>query len=135
MSNLKVPIISVIIGEGGSGGALAIGVCDKLGMLQNSIYSVISPEGCASILWKDAKKAELAADALCITASKLLEFNLIDVIIPEPSGGAHRDYGAMNSSLKMNLLSMLADLKKIDIEELLLKRKQKLESYGKFETD
>ena len=134
MSNLKVPIISVIIGEGGSGGALAIGVCDKLGMLQNSIYSVISPEGCASILWKDAKKAELAADALCITASKLLEFNLIDVIIPEPSGGAHRDYGAMNSSLKMNLLSLLSDLKKIDIEELLLKRKQKLESYGKFET-
>ena len=134
MSNLKVPIISVIIGEGGSGGALAIGVCDKLGMLQNSIYSVISPEGCASILWKDAKKAELAADALCITASKLLEFKLIDVIIPEPSGGAHRDYGAMNSSLKMNLLSMLADLEKIDIEELLLTRKQKLESYGKFET-
>ena len=135
MSNLKVPIISVIIGEGGSGGALAIGVCDKLGMLQNSIYSVISPEGCASILWKDAKKAELAADALCITASKLLEFKLIDTIIPEPSGGAHRDYGAMTSSLKMNLLSMLADLASMDIEELLLKRKQKLESYGKFETD
>ena len=134
MSNLKVPIISVIIGEGGSGGALAIGVCDKLGMLQNSIYSVISPEGCASILWKDAKKAELAADALCITASKLLEFNLIDTIIPEPSGGAHRDYGAMTSSLKMNLLSMLADLASMDIEELLLKRKLKLESYGKFET-
>ena len=134
MSNLKVPIISVIIGEGGSGGALAIGVCDKLGMLQNSIYSVISPEGCASILWKDAKKAELAADALCITASKLLEFKLIDTIIPEPSGGAHRDYGAMTSSLKMNLLSMLAELASMDIEELLHKRKQKLESYGKFET-
>ena len=134
MSNLKVPIISVIIGEGGSGGALAIGVCDKLGMLQNSIYSVISPEGCASILWKDAKKAELAADALCITASKLLEFKLIDTIIPEPSGGAHRDYGAMTSSLKMNLLSMLAELASMDIEELLLKRKLKLESYGKFET-
>jgi acetyl-CoA carboxylase carboxyl transferase subunit alpha len=134
MSNIKVPIISVIIGEGGSGGALAIGVCDKLGMLQHSIYSVISPEGCASILWKDAKKAELAADALCITASKLLEFKLIDTIIPEPSGGAHRDYGAMASSLKMNLLSMLADLASMDIEELLLKRKQKLESYGKFET-
>ena len=134
MSNLKVPIISVIIGEGGSGGALAIGVCDKLGMLQNSIYSVISPEGCASILWKDAKKAELAADALCITASKILEFKLIDTIIPEPSGGAHRDYGAMTSSLKMNLLSMLTDLASMDIEELLLKRKQKLESYGKFET-
>ena len=126
MSNLKVPIISVIIGEGGSGGALAIGVCDKLGMLQNSIYSVISPEGCASILWKDAKKAELAADALCITASKLLEFKLIDTIIPEPSGGAHRDYGAMTSSLKMNLLSMLAYLASMDIEELLLKRKLKL---------
>ena len=134
MSNIKVPIISVIIGEGGSGGALAIGVCDKLGMLQHSIYSVISPEGCASILWKDAKKAELAADALCITASKLLEIKLIDTIIPEPSGGAHRDYGAMTSSLKMNLLSMLADLASMDIEELLLKRKQKLESYGKFET-
>jgi acetyl-CoA carboxylase carboxyl transferase subunit alpha len=134
MSNLKVPIISVIIGEGGSGGALAIGVCDRLGMLQNSIYSVISPEGCASILWKDAKKAELAADALCITASKLLDFKLIDTIIPEPSGGAHRDYGAMSSSLKMNLLSMLTDITSIDIEELLFKRKQKLESYGKFET-
>ena len=134
MSNLKVPIISVIIGEGGSGGALAIGVSDRLGMLQNSIYSVISPEGCASILWKDAKKAELAADALCITASKLLDFKLIDTIIPEPSGGAHRDYGAMSSSLKMNLLSMLTDITNIDIEELLLKRKQKLESYGKFET-
>ena len=127
MSNLKVPIISVIIGEGGSGGALAIGVCDKLGMLENSIYSVISPEGCASILWKDAKKAEKAADALCITAPKLLDFNLIDIIIPEPSGGAHRDYIAMSSSLKMNLLSLLDDLSGVDLNELLLKRKQKLE--------
>lgn len=80
------------------------------------------------------QKAELAADALCITASKLLDFKLIDTIIPEPSGGAHRDYGAMSSSLKMNLLSMLTDITNIDIEELLLKRKQKLESYGKFET-
>ena len=134
MSNLKVPIISVIIGEGGSGGALAIGVCDKLGMLENSIYSVISPEGCASILWKDAKKAEKAADALCITAPKLLDFNLIDIIIPEPSGGAHRDYIAMSSSLKMNLLSLLDDLSGVDLNELLLKRKQKLESYGQFES-
>ena len=134
MSNLRVPIISIIIGEGGSGGALAIGVCDKLGMLQNSIYSVISPEGCASILWKDAKKAEMAADALCITASKLLDFKLIDSIIPEPSGGAHRDYVAMSSSLKMNLLSMLDELSSIDLDELLSKRKQKLESYGKFES-
>tara|TARA_B100001778_G_scaffold96393_1_gene78723 strand:+ start:982 stop:1947 length:966 start_codon:yes stop_codon:yes gene_type:complete len=134
MSNLKVPIISVIIGEGGSGGALAIGVCDKLGMLENSIYSVISPEGCASILWKDAKKAEKAADALCITAPKLLDFKLIDIIIPEPSGGAHRDYIAMSSSLKMNLLSLLDDLSGVDLNELLLKRKQKLESYGQFES-
>ena len=134
MSNLKVPIISVIIGEGGSGGALAIGVCDRLGMLENSIYSVISPEGCASILWKDAKKAEKAADALCITATKLLNFELIDTIIPEPSGGAHRDYVAMSSSLKMNLLTMLDDLSSLDLDQLLLKRKQKLESYGKFES-
>ena len=134
MSNLRVPIISIIIGEGGSGGALAIGVCDKLGMLENSIYSVISPEGCASILWKDAKKAEIAADALCITASKLKDFHLVDAIIPEPSGGAHRDYIAMSSSLKMNLLSMLDELTSVDLEELLLKRKQKLESYGKFES-
>ena len=134
MSNLRVPIISIIIGEGGSGGALAIGVCDKLGMLENSIYSVISPEGCASILWKDAKKAEIAADALCITASKLLDFDLVDTIIPEPSGGAHRDYIAMSSSLKMNLLSMLDELTSVALEELLLKRKQKLESYGKFES-
>ena len=121
MSNLRVPIISIIIGEGGSGGALAIGVCDKLGMLENSIYSVISPEGCASILWKDAKKAEKAADALCITASKLLDFKLVDTIVPEPSGGAHRDYVAMSSSLKMNLLSMLDDITSVDLEELLLK--------------
>ena len=134
MSNLKVPVISIIIGEGGSGGALAIGISDKLGMLENSIYSVISPEGCASILWKDAKKAEQAADALCITAAKLVNFNLVDLIIPEPLGGAHRDYGAMTSSLKMNLISMLEELKAVDIGEILSNRKEKISSYGKFET-
>jgi acetyl-CoA carboxylase carboxyl transferase subunit alpha len=134
MSNLKVPVISIIIGEGGSGGALAIGISDKLGMLENSIYSVISPEGCASILWKDAKKAEQAADALCITAPKLVKFNLVDVIIPEPLGGAHRDHSAMTSSLKMNLLSMLEELKNTDIGKILYKRKEKISSYGKFET-
>ena len=134
MSNLKVPIISIIIGEGGSGGALAIGISDKLGMLENSIYSVISPEGCASILWKDAKKAEQAADALCITAPKLVKFNLVDVIIPEPLGGAHRDHSAMTSSLKMNLISMLEELEDTDIGEILYKRKEKISSYGKFET-
>ena len=134
MSNLKVPVISIIIGEGGSGGALAIGISDKLGMLENSIYSVISPEGCASILWKDAKKAEQAADALCITAPKLVKFNLVDVIIPEPLGGAHRDHSAMTSSLKMNLISMLEELVDTDIGEILYKRKEKISSYGKFET-
>ena len=133
MSNLKVPVISIIIGEGGSGGALAIGVSDKLAMLENSIYSVISPEGCASILWKDAKKAEQAADALCITAAKLVDFDLVDVIIPEPLGGAHRDHGAMTSSLKMNLITMLDELSNIDISEILSKRKQKIGLYGKFE--
>ena len=134
MSNLKVPVVSVIIGEGGSGGALAIGISDKLGMLENSIYSVISPEGCASILWKDAKKAEQAADALCITAAKLVDFNLVDLIIPEPLGGAHRDYGAMTSSLKMNLISMLEELKAVDIGKILSNRKEKISLYGKFET-
>ena len=133
MSNLNVPIISIIIGEGGSGGALAIGVCDKLGMLENSIYSVISPEGCASILWKDSKKAEQAAEALCITASKLLEFKLIDVIIPEPLGGAHRDYSAMSSSLKMNIISLLDDVLNKNIKDLIAERKKKLGSYGDYQ--
>ena len=133
MSNLNVPIISIIIGEGGSGGALAIGVCDKLGMLENSIYSVISPEGCASILWKDAKKAEQAAEALCITASKLLEFKLIDIIIPEPLGGAHRDYSAMSSSLKMNIISLLDEVLNKNIKDLTDERKKKLGSYGDYQ--
>jgi acetyl-CoA carboxylase carboxyl transferase subunit alpha len=97
MSRLKCPIISVVIGEGGSGGALAIGVSDKLAMLQYSIYSVISPEGCASILWKDASKANIAAEALSITSDKLLKHELIDRIIPEPLGAAHRNYSAMYS--------------------------------------
>ncbi len=133
MSNLNVPIVSIIIGEGGSGGALAIGVCDKLGMLENSIYSVISPEGCASILWKDAKKAEQAAEALCITASKLLEFKLIDIIIPEPLGGAHRDYSAMSSSLKMNIINLLDDVSNKKIKDLIAERKEKLGSYGDYQ--
>ena len=134
MSNLKIPIISVIIGEGGSGGALAIGIADKLCMLEHSIYSVISPEGCASILWKDAKKAAQAAEALCITSSKLLEFNLIDLIIPEPLGGAHRDLVAMSSSLKINILNMFNELSKLTIEQIIHKRREKLESYGEYES-
>ena len=134
MSNLKIPIISVIIGEGGSGGALAIGIADRLCMLEHSIYSVISPEGCASILWKDAKKAAQAAEALCITSSKLLEFKLIDLIIPEPLGGAHRDLVAMSSSLKINILNMFNDLSQLTIEQIINKRREKLESYGEYES-
>ena len=134
MSNLKIPIISVIIGEGGSGGALAIGIADKLCMLQHSIYSVISPEGCASILWKDAKKAAQAAEALCITSSKLLDFKLIDLIIPEPLGGAHRDLVAMSSSLKINILNMFNELSQLTIDQIIHKRREKLESYGEYES-
>ena len=133
MSNLKTPIISIIIGEGGSGGALAIGVGDRICMLQNSIYSVISPEGCASILWKDSKKAEQAAEALCITSGKLLNHKLIDLIIPEPLGGAHRDLTAMSSSLKINLVNLLDEITEINIDELILQRKKKIGSYGEFE--
>ena len=134
MSNLKIPIISVIIGEGGSGGALAIGIADKLCMLEHSIYSVISPEGCASILWKDAKKAAQAAEALCITSSKLLDFKLIDLIIPEPLGGAHRDLVAMSSSLKINILNMFNELSELTIDQIIHKRREKLESYGEYES-
>ena len=100
MSSLKVPIISVVIGEGGSGGALAIGVADRVLMLQYSIYSVISPEGCASILWKSADKAELAAEAMGITAERLHRLKLVDEVIPEPLGGAHRDPQTMADALK-----------------------------------
>ena len=133
MSNLKTPIISVIIGEGGSGGALAIGIVDKLCMLEHSIYSVISPEGCASILWKDSKKAAKAAEALCITSNKLLDFKLIDLIIPEPLGGAHRDIIAMSSSLKINLINLLNELSDSTTDQILHKRREKLESYGEYQ--
>jgi acetyl-CoA carboxylase carboxyl transferase subunit alpha len=134
MSAINTPIISVVIGEGGSGGALAIGVSDRLAMLQYSIYSVISPEGCASILWKDASKANVAAEALSITSDKLLGHKLIDRIIPEPHGAAHRNYAAMYSSLKSNILDMLQEVKNISYDELLKNRNTKLMSYGQFES-
>tara|TARA_B100001057_G_scaffold436934_1_gene468386 strand:+ start:3296 stop:4258 length:963 start_codon:yes stop_codon:yes gene_type:complete len=134
MSKIKTPIISIVIGEGGSGGALAIGVSDKLAMLQYSIYSVISPEGCASILWKDASKANIAADALSITSEKLLGHNLIDRIIPEPAGAAHRDSNAMYSALKSNISDLLNEVDLIPIKDLLELRKSKLSSYGQFES-
>ena len=135
MSKIKCPIISVVIGEGGSGGALAIGVADRLAMLQFSIYSVISPEGCASILWKDAAEANIAAEALSITSEKLLSHKLIDRIIPEPLGAAHRDYNAMYSSLKSNILEMINEVKAVPLPELLDSRASKISSYGQFESN
>ena len=126
MSEIKTPIISIVIGEGGSGGALAIGVSDRLAMLQYSIYSVISPEGCASILWKDASKANIAADALSITSEKLLNHNLIDRIIPEPAGAAHRDSNAMYSALKSNIIDLLNEVEHIPLADLVELRKSKL---------
>jgi acetyl-CoA carboxylase carboxyl transferase subunit alpha len=130
MSRLKVPTICTVIGEGGSGGALAIGVADKVNMLQYSTYSVISPEGCASILWKSADKASVAADAMNMTADKLLKLNLIDSIIPEPLGGAHRDYAVVSNSLKTQLLSDLDELESMDLSVLLERRYQRLMNYG-----
>ena len=133
MASIETPILSIVIGEGASGGALGIGLCDKMLMLENTWFSVISPEGCASILWKDAKKAEQAAEALCITASKLLEFKLVDIIIPEPLGGAHRDYSAMSSSLKMNIINLLDEVSNKNIKDLIAERKKKLGSYGDYQ--
>ncbi|WP_109078429.1 acetyl-CoA carboxylase carboxyl transferase subunit alpha [Aggregatibacter kilianii] len=130
MSTLKVPVICTVIGEGGSGGALAIGVGDKVNMLQYSTYSVISPEGCASILWKSADKASTAAEVMGLTANRLKELGLIDNIIPEPLGGAHRNYEEMAQNLKKRLLKDLADLEVLDAEHLLDRRYQRLMSYG-----
>lgn len=130
MSRLNVPVICTVIGEGGSGGALAIGVGDKVNMLQYSTYSVISPEGCASILWKSADKAPLAAEAMGITAARLKKLKLIDSVIPEPLGSAHRDVPAMAAALKAQLLVDLKDLDGLSNEELLSRRYQRLMSYG-----
>ncbi|CAM5221598.1 acetyl-CoA carboxylase carboxyl transferase subunit alpha [Alishewanella longhuensis] len=130
MAGLKVPVICTVVGEGGSGGALAIGVGDKVNMLQYSTYSVISPEGCASILWKSAEKAPLAADAMGITAERLKELKLIDEVIGEPLGGAHRSPEQMASSLKSALLRDLEKLQKLSIPELLDRRYKRLMSYG-----
>lgn len=130
MSNLKTPIICTVIGEGGSGGALAIGVGDRVQMLQYSTYSVISPEGCASILWKSAEKASDAAEAMGITADRLKELGLIDEVIPEPLGGAHRDIEAMVDRLGENLRSALLTLEEMPLEQLLETRYQRLMSVG-----
>ena len=132
MAELKTPIISTVIGEGGSGGALAIGVCDHLSMLSYSTYSVISPEGCASILYKNADKAQEAAESLGITSERLLELNLIDEIIAEPLNGAHRDLAATCANMKASLAQSLARLTKLDTQQLLTNRYQKLTTYGVF---
>lgn len=130
MCDLTVPIITTVIGEGGSGGALAIGVADRVNMLQYSTYSVISPEGCASILWKSAEKAQEAAQAMGITASRLLELGLIDNIIEEPLGGAHRSPDKMADTIKQVILTQLDELQNESQEQRLQKRFDKLMSYG-----
>jgi len=132
MSQLKTPIISTVIGEGGSGGALAIGVCDELMMLQYSTYSVISPEGCASILWKSAERASDAAKAMGITSERLEELGIVDQIVAEPLGGAHRDIPLMAANLKKHLKEVLAKLDDISEEDLLERRYERLMSYGAF---
>jgi acetyl-CoA carboxylase carboxyl transferase subunit alpha len=133
MAHLRTPILCTVIGEGGSGGALAIGVGDRVLMLQYSTYSVISPEGCASILWKSADKAQLAAEAMAITSDKLQELGLIDCIIPEPRGGAHRDPDTTAASIKQTLLRYLDEVRDEDIDRLLTQRYERLLGYGRYE--
>lgn len=130
MARLKTPIIATVIGEGGSGGALAIGVCDQLNMLQYSTYSVISPEGCASILWKTAEKAPDAAEAMGITAERLKGLGIVDKVIAEPLGGAHRDPAAAAESIRQELVAQLKSLHKLDTGKLLERRYERLMSYG-----
>lgn len=130
MSGLKTPVISAVIGEGGSGGALAIGVADYLMMLEYSTYSVISPEGCASILWKSAEKAEEAAEAMGITAQRIKDAGLIDEIIKEPLGGAHRDYELAAANLKNAINEQLSRLENYNTDDLVERRREKIRSYG-----
>ncbi|GGD56774.1 acetyl-CoA carboxylase carboxyl transferase subunit alpha [Lacimicrobium alkaliphilum] len=130
MAGLKVPVICTVIGEGGSGGALAIGVGDRVNMLKYSTYSVISPEGCASILWKSADKAPLAAEAMGVSAQQIQKLGLINNIVDEPLGGAHRDYDGTAASLKACLKQQLVQLQKLAIPELLEERYQRLMSFG-----
>lgn len=132
MAELETPIICTVIGEGGSGGALAIGVGDRMLMLEYSIYSVISPEGCASILWKNAEKAADAADAMGITSARLKELNLIDGVIEEPLGGAHRDSLVMAERLKTVLSEQVEQLSRLPVDQLLAARYQRLMSFGEF---
>jgi acetyl-CoA carboxylase carboxyl transferase subunit alpha len=133
MAQLKTPIISTVIGEGGSGGALAVGVADHLMMLQYSIYSVISPEGCASILWKSAEKASDAAATLGVTSERLKELKLIDEIVPEPLGGAHRDVEEMASRVRKSIEAKLKELESVSADKLIERRQKRILDYGEFE--
>ena len=132
MSELKVPIIATVIGEGGSGGALAIAVADQILMLQYSVYSVISPEGCASILWKTAERAEEAADALGLTAQRLMSLGMIDKIIDEPLGGAHRDKPQLMEAVSRTLADSLRVIQSMSTEDMLKARMEKILAYGQF---
>jgi acetyl-CoA carboxylase carboxyl transferase subunit alpha len=132
MALLEVPIIATVIGVGGSGGALAIAVADRVLMMENSIYSVISPEGCAAIMWRDASKKELAAEAMRITATDLSELGCIDGIVPEPEGGAHRDHEAAANLLDASLQKHLAELKKMPTSDLLVSRYNKFRAIAQF---
>ena len=131
-SRLKTPVISVVLGEGGSGGALALGVCDTLGMLENAVYSVISPRGCASILWKDASRERQAAEMLRITAGDLQGFGICDAILPEPPGGAHTDPEAMAATVKSYLVQTIQKYMEIPIAKLLQNRYDKFRKIGAF---
>ena len=133
MAKLRTPIISAVIGEGGSGGALAIGVCDRLLMLQYATYSVISPEGCASILWKSAEKADVAAEAMGITATRLKRLGFVDEIVSEPLGGAHRNVNTIAEALGQALGLAVEELSAVSVENLVARRTARLMQYGKFE--
>ncbi len=132
MSSLSVPTLSVVIGEGGSGGALAIGVCDRLMMLRYATYSVITPEGCASILWKSSEKAAEAAEAMKMTSVQLRELGLVDVIVDEPAGGAHRDPATTFRLLRRALAEQLDELTALSVDELRSQRREKLDRYGRY---
>ena len=132
MAGLKVPITAIVIGEGGSGGALAFGVADRVYMCENAVYSVISPEGCAAILFKDAAKAPEAAESLRVSADSVLELGIIDGIIPEPVGGAHRNYNEMTENVKKQILGAISELEEKNTEELLQDRYDKFRKMGAF---
>jgi acetyl-CoA carboxylase carboxyl transferase subunit alpha len=130
MMGINVPIMAIVIGEGGSGGALGVGIADRVAVLENSYYSVISPEGCAAILWKDGAKAPKAAEVLKLTGQDLLKMGIIDEVIPEPLGGAHRDPAKIAQNIKESIVSSLKELEGLDRDELLKLRYKKFRSMG-----